>query len=84
MIRPFNVSPKVGLMMATTSLVSVVLLWVAATAFGWVYSVAFISHVSMLALVLGCLSWVFSSRVEVRQDRDANVQDVVDRLDAKT
>jgi hypothetical protein len=32
-----------------------ILLWIAAAVFGWIYSVAFVAHVSMIALVEGAM-----------------------------
>lgn len=43
-------------------------LWIAATIFGWIYSVAFVSHISMVALVLGSFAAYQSARVEVKED----------------
>jgi hypothetical protein len=39
-------------------LVGSMLLWVAAFAFGWLQSVAFVSHISMAALVIGAVSGI--------------------------
>ena len=45
-----------------------VAVWIAAAIFGWVYSVVFVSHVSMAALVLAEISSWQGSRTEVKQD----------------
>jgi integral membrane sensor domain MASE1 len=48
----------------------VFVLWAAATFLGWLSSVAFVSHISMLALVLAELSAYQSARVERNQDKE--------------
>ncbi len=55
-----------------------VLLWPIATFAGWINSSAFISHISLAALVLAAFGAWQSTRVEVIQDEDADVQDVLD------
>jgi len=57
-----------------------VILWVAAEWFSWVQDPAFISRISLYALILAVLSWWQSTRVEVRQDVDKDVQEVFDLL----
>lgn len=57
-----------------------VILWVAAEFTGWVMDTAFVSRMSMYALILAGLSWWQSSRVEVRQASDKDVQEVFDLL----
>lgn len=47
-----------------------VLLWIAAWIFGWVASVIFVSHISMIALVLGSWSSWQAARVEVKQEEE--------------
>lgn len=42
--------------------------WMLSTATGWVKSVALISHLSFIALILGSLSAWQAARVEVKQD----------------
>jgi hypothetical protein len=39
-------------------LVGSILLWVAATFFGWLTSVAFVSHISIAALVISAISGI--------------------------
>lgn len=54
------------------SVIGTGLLWGVATFIGWVESVAFISHVSMAALLLETfLAWQ-NARVEVKQDEGAD------------
>lgn len=43
-------------------------LWALAIPTGWIHSVTFVSHVSMLALVYAALSAWQSGRTEVKQD----------------
>lgn len=50
-------------------------LWIAATIFGWIKSVEFVSHISMAALVLGSWSSWQAARVEVKQDEEINNND---------
>jgi hypothetical protein len=57
-----------------------VILWVVAELFGWVMDTAFVSRVSMYALILAALCWWQSSRVEVKQASDKDVQEVFDLL----
>lgn len=56
-------------------------LWIVAEFTGWVNDPAFISRVSMVALQLACLSWWQSGRVEVKQQDDADVKDVLEKMD---
>lgn len=46
-----------------------IILWIVATYTNWIDSVRFVSHVSMLALVLGSLASWQAARVEVKQDQ---------------
>lgn len=48
---------------------------------GWVKSVVYVSALSLWALVSGHWSAWQAARVEVHQEEDANVQDVLDKLD---
>lgn len=48
---------------------------------GWVTSVEYVSALSLWALVSGHWSAWQAARVEVAVDNDANVQDVIDKLD---
>ena len=47
---------------------------------GWVSSVVYVSALSLWALVSGHWSAWQAARVEVRQEEDANVQDVLDEV----
>lgn len=44
-------------------------LWITATIFGWIASVTFVSHMSMIALVLASTSAWEAARTEDKQDR---------------
>lgn len=46
--------------------------WVGATVFGWVNSVAYVSHLSQLAITLSLIPWWQGLRVESRQVDDAD------------
>lgn len=48
---------------------------------GWLNSVTYVSGLSLWALVSGHWSAWQAARVEVHQEKDANVQDVVDILE---
>lgn len=48
---------------------------------GWVKSVTYVSALSLWALVSGHWSTWMAAKVEVHQQEDANVQDVLDKLD---
>jgi len=65
---------------ALVNIILYCILWVVAEFTGWVYDPAFISRLSLLALILASLSWWQSGRVEVKQERDADVQEVLDLL----
>lgn len=58
------------------------LLWIimipTAIFFGWIISVAFVSALSLWALVAAHLSAYQAARVEENQDNDANIQEVLD------
>jgi hypothetical protein len=43
-------------------------LWAAAAIFGWLDSVAFVSHVSMLALVIGAISGIAAGDAAVESE----------------
>lgn len=45
-----------------------IVLWVVATWTGWIHDVAYVSHLSQLALVLGSLSAYQAARVEAQQE----------------
>ncbi len=47
-----------------------VALWIVATLCGWVHSVAFVSHLSIEALVLACAASWQGARAEVKADPD--------------
>lgn len=49
---------------------------------GWVSSVVYVAVMSLWALVSGHWSAWQAARVEVHQEEDANVQDVLDKLDS--
>lgn len=55
-------------------------LWVVSEFTGWVNNTAFISRLSLLALILSALAWWQASRVEARQQQDADVREVLDLL----
>lgn len=50
---------------------------------GWIYSTAFVSALSLVALILSQGSWWAAAKVARAQDEDANVQDVIEKLDEK-
>ena len=52
-------------------------------ALGWITSVAYVSALSLWALVSGHWSAWQAARVEVRQEEDADVQDVLDAVEEK-
>lgn len=54
-----------------------------AIATGWIYSTAFVSALSLVALILGQGSWWAAAKVAQVQDEDANVSDVIEKLDEK-
>jgi membrane associated rhomboid family serine protease len=45
-----------------------ILLWIAAAVFGWIYSVAFVAHVSMIALVEGAMAAWQGARTEKKEE----------------
>lgn len=66
---------------ALVNILAYIVLWVVAEFTGWVNDPAFISRVSMIALILSSLAWWASERVGVRQEQDADVQEVIDKMD---
>jgi hypothetical protein len=48
---------------------------------GWINSVTYVAALSLWALVSGHWSAWQAARVEVRQEEDADVQDVLDKID---
>ena len=51
------------------AVVVLLVLWAAATKFGWVESVVFVSHMSMLALVLAEIAAWQGARTEAKEDK---------------
>ena len=47
-----------------------IILWISAAIFGWVSSVIFVSHLSLVALVLASLASWQAARGEVKQDEN--------------
>jgi hypothetical protein len=45
-------------------------LWAMATLTGWINQTSFVSHISMIALILGSWSSWQAARVEVKQDEE--------------
>lgn len=58
--------------------------WAAATAFGWVNSVAYVSHLSQLAIVISLIPWWQGTRIEKRQAEEDIPSAVVERIVADT
>jgi hypothetical protein len=50
-------------------------LWPVSTFMGWIYSVAFVSHISMAAFIVAVVACIETSRVEVKQEDDASEGD---------
>lgn len=73
--------PKVWQRIALGVVVFHVLLWIVAEIFGWINDTAFIARLSLDALVLAGLAWYVGTRVEVKQDEDADVAEVLDKID---
>jgi hypothetical protein len=66
------VNPKVWRRIHGALTINWVLLWIAAMIFHWLNSVAFVSHLSAVALILGSWSSWQSARVEVKQDEESD------------
>ena len=49
---------------------------------GWLYSVGFVSLLSLVALILSQGAWWAAAQVARAQADDANVQDVLDAIDS--
>lgn len=64
---------------ATLILVSVVE-WVAATIFGWVNLVSYVSHLSQLAITISLIPWWQGLRVESRQVEEDIPNEVVEKI----
>lgn len=47
-----------------------VVLWVAAAVFGWLTSIAFVSHISMAALVLSAIAGIAAGDAAVESESD--------------
>jgi hypothetical protein len=54
----------------TLVLIALLILWPVATFMGWIYSVAFVSHVSMAAFIVAVVACIETSRVEVKQEEE--------------
>lgn len=58
--------------------------WGAATAFGWVNSVAYVSHLSQLAITVSLIPWWQGLRVESRQVEEDIPREVAEHLTEHT
>lgn len=61
-----------------------VLEWIAAGVFGWVNSVAYVSHLSQLAIVISLIPWWQGLRIEARQVEEDIPNEVVDKIVERT
>lgn len=58
--------------------------WIVAGFVGWVNSVAYVSHLSQLAITISLIPWWQGTKVEARQVEEDIPHEVVDRLVAET
>ena len=58
--------------------------WVVASVVGWVNSVAYVSHLSQLAITISLIPWWQGLRVESRQVEEDIPNEVVDKMVEKT
>lgn len=58
--------------------------WIAAGTFGWVNSVAYVSHLSQLAITISLIPWWQGLRVEARQVEEDIPNEVVEKLVEQT
>jgi len=65
---PFNLSGKFWKWFHLFGIIFFILLWITASLSGWLSSVVFVSHVSMVALVLAEFGAWQASRVEQKED----------------
>jgi len=69
----------------TGSLIIISLIeWAAAGIFGWVNSVAYVSHLSQLAITISLIPWWQGLRIESRQVEDDIPGAVVEKLVEET
>lgn len=71
-LKAFWHSARSNLWGYTLLFIALVVLWPVATILGWIYSVAFVSHVSMAAFILAVVACIETSRVEVKQEDESN------------
>jgi hypothetical protein len=65
-------------------IIASILEWAAATVFGWVHSVAYVSHLSQLAITISLIPWFQGLRVEARQVEEDIPREVVERVISDT
>lgn len=82
-IRKLLDSPKFWRGFALWNVIAYIVMSVVAEFTGWVNDPAYISRLSEWALVISALAWWQAGRVEVKQEKDADVQDVLDELKDK-
>lgn len=76
--------PRVMTRVTGVLIIGSVLEWAAASYFGWVHSVAYVSHLSQLAITISLIPWFQGLRIEARQVSEDIPSAVVERLVAET
>lgn len=76
--------PKVMKRLAIACFVLSIIEWIMATVFGWVYLVAYVSHLSQLTFTISLVPWIQGLRVEARQVEEDIPDEVVERIIERT
>lgn len=73
-------TPRLWRAIAGAALAISVVLWPIAHVTGWIHSVVFVNELSLASIVLGCLTWVVASHLDVKRSEEDVAEEVVDRI----
>lgn len=73
-------NPKIMKRLAVACLVLSIVEWFFAAIFGWVYLVAYVSHLSQLTFSISLIPWIQGLRVEARQVEEDIPNEVAERV----
>lgn len=73
-------SPRLWRAVAGVCLAGSIILWPVAHVTGWIHSVVFVNELSLAAIVLGCLTWVIASHLDVKRSEEDVPGEVVEAI----
>lgn len=57
-----------------------IVLWPLAHVTGWIHSITFVNELSLAAIVLGCVTWVVTSHLDVKREDEDVAAEVVEKI----